>query len=225
MDHTTGATVGNRTLPRSTSLCLTSCRTNYSCTQDAQKDRSARPQASDTKWSSKFGRVRFPMMARMSSPLRATISPSHPLARRDAPCARARVFQFAKPQFKGVAKAALYCAHRTPLILLNDPSKLARITPLEWHPCWSHCGRRARLQMLPLSSLVLSQGWELIDLPLRASNEGLLRPRVARAQKIIRLHPLLCSGSKGPARVSFHPFSSCAFCEQGGHLAAPSFSC
>jgi hypothetical protein len=60
--------------------------------------------------------------------------------------------------------------------------------------------------MLPPSSLVLSQGWGLIDLPLRASNEGLLRPRVARAQKIIRLHPLLCSGSKGSARVSFHPF-------------------
>ena len=34
----------------------------------------------------------------------------------------------------------------------------------------------------------------------------LLRPRVARAQKIIRLHPLFCSGSKGSARVSFHPF-------------------
>ena len=29
-----------------------------------------------------------------------------------------------------------------------------------------------------------------MDLLLRASNEGLLRPRVARAQKIIRLHPL-----------------------------------
>jgi hypothetical protein len=34
------------------------------------------------------------------------------------------------------------------------------------------------------------QGWGLIDLPLRASNEGLPRPRVARAQKIISLHPL-----------------------------------
>ena len=31
-------------------------------------------------------------------------------------------------------------------------------------------------------------GMGLLDLPLRASNEGLLRPRVARAQKIIRLH-------------------------------------
>ena len=40
------------------------------------------------------------------------------------------------------------------------------------------------------------QGWGLIDLPLRASNEGSPRPRVARAQKIIRLHPLPCSASK-----------------------------
>jgi DNA-binding MarR family transcriptional regulator len=49
------------------------------------------------------------------------------------------------------------------------------------------------LQALPdvfiPSSLVISQGWGLIDLPLRASNEGLLRPRVARAQKINSLHP------------------------------------
>ena len=45
----------------------------------------------------------------------------------------------------------------------------------------------AFITFLPIS-LVISQGWGLIDLPLRASNEGLLRPRVARAQKIIRLH-------------------------------------
>ena len=44
--------------------------------------------------------------------------------------------------------------------------------------------------MIPPSSLVVSQGWGLNDLLLRASNEGSLRPRVARAQKIIRLHPL-----------------------------------
>jgi hypothetical protein len=43
--------------------------------------------------------------------------------------------------------------------------------------------------MIPPSLLAITQGWGLIDLPLRASNEGLLRPRVARAQKIIRLHP------------------------------------
>jgi len=36
---------------------------------------------------------------------------------------------------------------------------------------------------------LLSRGWGLIDLLLRASNEGLRRPRVARAQKIISLHP------------------------------------
>ncbi len=35
----------------------------------------------------------------------------------------------------------------------------------------------------------------LVDPRMRASNEGLLRPRVARAQKIISLHPLLFSAS------------------------------
>jgi len=44
--------------------------------------------------------------------------------------------------------------------------------------------------MFPPSLLVIPQGWGLIDLPLRASNEGSPRPRVARAQKINRLHPL-----------------------------------
>ena len=42
-----------------------------------------------------------------------------------------------------------------------------------------------------LTNHSFSQGWSLIDLLLRASNEGLLRPRVARAREIIRLHPLL----------------------------------
>ena len=45
------------------------------------------------------------------------------------------------------------------------------------------CSLQARLFSL--------QGWGLIDLPLRASNERSPRPRVARAQKIISLHPLL----------------------------------
>ncbi len=49
---------------------------------------------------------------------------------------------------------------------IHAPSKLARISP----------------------------GWWLIDLLLRASNEGLRRPRVARAQKIISLHPRSCLG-------------------------------
>ena len=46
-------------------------------------------------------------------PLRAAFSPAHPLARRDVPLARARAFQFSLPFFRGVAEAALYCAHRT----------------------------------------------------------------------------------------------------------------
>ena len=49
------------------------------------------------------------------------------------------------------------------------------------------------------------QGWGLTDLPLRASNEGSPRPRVARAQKIIRLHPFLRSASKkGTWPLPFH---------------------
>ena len=61
----------------------------------------------------------------------------------------------------------------------------------------SGCARSASKKgtwLLPFplpSSLVLSQGWGLIDLPLRASNEGSPRPRVARAQKIISLHPII----------------------------------
>ena len=48
----------------------------------------------------------------MSLPLRATFSPTRPLARRDVPLARARAFQFSLPLSRGVAEAALYCAHR-----------------------------------------------------------------------------------------------------------------
>ena len=58
--------------------------------------------------------------------------------------------------------------------------------------------------MIPPSSLVFSQGWGLIDLLLRASNEGLLRPRVARAREINRLHPLLCE-QEGQSGYPLHP--------------------
>ena len=65
------------------------------------------------------------------------------------------------------------------------------------------------------------QGWGLIDLPLRASNEGLPRPRVARAQKTIRLHPLLCSASKkGSWPLLSHP-SEAARCVSTGDPQAP----
>ena len=61
-------------------------------------------------------------------PLRATFSPAHPLAdifhppyppiasqsiSRDVPLSQTRAFQSPSPLVKGVAKAALYCAHRT----------------------------------------------------------------------------------------------------------------
>jgi hypothetical protein len=51
--------------------------------------------------------------------------------------------------------------------------------------------------MLYPSSLVLSQGWGLIALLLRASNEGSPRPRVARAQIYMLLPSLLVSPLKG----------------------------
>jgi hypothetical protein len=51
-------------------------------------------------------------------PLRATFSPAHPLARRDVPVALARAFRFSIPLCMGVAKAALYCAHRATTVLL-----------------------------------------------------------------------------------------------------------
>ncbi len=50
-------------------------------------------------------------------------------------------------------------------------------------------GSIARIERPLLFSSLPLEGW-LDGLPLRMSNEGLLRPRVTRAQKIIRLHPL-----------------------------------
>jgi hypothetical protein len=68
-------------------------------------------------------------------------------------------------------------------------------------------------------------------MPGRAINpgEGLLRPRVARAQKITGLHPFLRSKYllRGVAKAALYcthrtsTFLSCAFCEHEGHLATP----
>ena len=51
------------------------------------------------------------------------------------------------------------------------------------------------------------QGWGLIDLPLRASNEHLPSVRVARAQEIISLHPLplFPPPLAAPQPLSVHP--------------------
>jgi hypothetical protein len=96
--------------------------------------------------------------------------------------------------------------------------------------------------MIPPSLLVIYlsiYGWGLIDLPPRASNEESLRPRVARAQKIIRLHPflsqlhssnehflLLLVSPGGVAEAALYcahrtsTFLSCAFREQEDDQAA-----
>ena len=62
----------------------------------------------------------------------------------------------------------------------------------------------------------------LVKPPLRVFNEGLPGPRVARAQEINSLHPLLCSNHllRGAAEAALYcahrtsTVSSCAFCEQ-----------
>jgi hypothetical protein len=78
---------------------------------------------------------------------------------------------------------------------------------------------------------VIDQGWGLNDLPLRASNEGLLRPRVARAQETIQsirshLHSFLLRSGQAALYCAHRTstVSSYAFCEQEGHLAAPPLS-
>ena len=97
---------------------------------------------------------------------------------------RARPFYFPKPLLKGVAEAALYCAHRTSTVsscaFCEQEGHLAAPAP-----SFRACAFREHFRYpLPI-------GGGLVDLPLRASNEGLLRPRVARAQEIDQVAPFL----------------------------------
>ena len=87
-----------------------------------------------------------------------------------------------------MAKAALYCAQHShpPNPERTETRSCPRRPPF-------HRGGSASIETMPaVSPLPFQacsfslQGWGLTDLPLRASNEGLLRPRVARAQKINR---------------------------------------
>jgi hypothetical protein len=135
---------------------------------------------------------------------------------RGVPLAQARAFRFSPLCPKGSSQTVLHCAHRATVIHLNDPSKLACVPSLGRAPMLVYVRPSNEVTDDPSKLARYLSGMGLLDLPLRASNEGLLRPRVARAQKIIRLHPLLCSGSTGPTWVSFPSFSSCAFCEQEG---------
>ena len=99
---------------------------------------------------------------------------------------------------KGMETDDLLCSHnartgnrQVPYFFLNPFIQKLR----EW-PRLLFTARIERYTCSLQARLFSLWGWGLIDLPLRASNEGSPRPRVARAQKIISLHPLLCSASK-----------------------------
>jgi hypothetical protein len=64
-----------------------------------------------------------------------------------------------------------------------DLGAIEESIPGGWPESVSHCACPT-IQMFPPSLLVVFQGWGLIDLPLRASNEHILIVRVPRAQKI-----------------------------------------
>ena len=106
----------------------------------------------------------------------------------------------------GRSPPALYCAHRMSITHLIDYSKLACFSSFGRARIWSTCGRRTRVQMIPQACSFSLQGWELIDFPLRASNEGLLRPRVARAQKIISFHTSSVPGARDQRGCPSDPF-------------------
>jgi len=128
-------------------------------------------------------------------PLRVSFSPAHPLAdifhppyppialqsiSLDVPLARARAFRFPIPPFRGVAKAALYCAHRA-------PSSFSMILP----------------------SLLASLPWNGTRVGPTAAVE---RAHSDRAR----------SGSKGSARVSFHPIHRARPVSKKGTCPLPS---
>ena len=82
--------------------------------------------------------------------------------------------------------------------------------------------------MLPLSSLVLSRGWGLIDLLLRTAfspAHSMARRDVPLAlAKALNSLSLYLEGVAKAALYCAHrtsTFRACAFCEQEGHLAAP----
>src|SRR5437870_691503 len=81
--------------------------------------------------------------------------------------------QFSLPLFRGVAKAALDCAHRATPILLNDPSKLACFSLHRVAWLILECARR--------TSTFLSCAFREQE-DGQAAHPTLPRARVARAQ-------------------------------------------
>ena len=118
---------------------------------------------------------------------------------RDVPVARAKSFRFSRLCPKGSRRLSFTARIGRAISLL-----FTRIQRGGWRGL--HCAHRAIIMSVQARSLSL-QGWGLIDLPLRATFSpspptgtprraispcgGLRRPRVARAKKIISLHPLL----------------------------------
>ena len=76
--------------------------------------------------------------------------------------------------FQGVAEAALDCTHRTTVIDQIDSSKLARFSL-----------HRVAWLILDCARSIISLEGRLDGLLLRVSNEGLPRPRVARAKETV----------------------------------------
>ena len=87
-----------------------------------------------------------------------------PLARRDVPLARARPFRFFVFSLGGVAKAALYCAHRTSTVLScafceQEGHLAAPLCPFEGARCASKGSNRLALPFsLMASSTLLETG-------------------------------------------------------------------
>jgi len=137
-------------------------------------------------------------MTRMSPPLRASIPISYSFPHVNT-----------QPS-KGARSFRLRPSNEALQILQLVPSGQATCPPLLAFPhsislsgvAWPilDCARPT-IQIFPPSLLVISQGWGLIDLPLRASNEGFRKPRVARAQGTHRAIPPPAGGlCRQPAR-------------------------
>ena len=122
---------------------------------------------------------------------------------------QARAFQLHPSHFRGVAKAALYCAHRTSTFLscafCEQEGHLAAPLPLT---------------ATPTKSFQLSSS----PSPTRGGMEG-GDLRCARRTRAFRFLMSFLEGGAEAALYCAHrtsTFLSCAFCEHEGHLAAPS---
>ena len=78
--------------------------------------------------------------------------------------------------------------------MLKKPTVLTRPTPARQDALFRGQGRSERVKMILPSLLVSLPRMARMSPPLRASNEGLLRPRVARAKGTHRAIPPLLAG-------------------------------